>query len=182
MLLRLMPIMLAAATVALIIAAVFAGGGGEVGTIDREGMKHFHAGRYALAMGVWEEGLARFPESPRLNYRVGTALAVRGNFPAAAKYLEEAAALSPEDPEICRELALCYLQDERAADAERELKRVLELADWFPEVHYFLGTIYERQGRHDEALGEYVKELNVNPGCTYAWAKIQTWEKAAAKE
>lgn len=166
-----------AATVMLVIAAVFFCDDGEVGEIDRAGMAHYRRGEYVQSLETWEAGLAKFPDSARLHYRIGTALAVRGNFRDAAAYLELAARLSPDNHEIARELALCYFQDERLGDAERELKQLLARADWFPEAHYFLGLIYEQRGRHDRALEEYVKELNVNPSCTYAWAKIHTWEK-----
>jgi len=166
-----------AATVILIIAAVFFCDRGEIGAIDREGMGHFQAGEYASALGVWRKGLERFPDSAKLHYRVGTTLAVRGDFPEAEVHLERAVGLAPDDPEVRRELALCYFQDDRLDDAECELKRVLAQADWFPEVHFFLGLIYEKRHERELALDEYVRELNVNPACTYAWAKIETWEK-----
>jgi tetratricopeptide (TPR) repeat protein len=169
----------AAATVMLIVAAAFFCDRGEVGRIDREGMSHFRAGDYATALGAWRKGLERFPDSPTLHYRVGTTLAVRGEFREAEQHLERAVELAPDDAEMRRELALCYFQDNRLDDAERELKRVLARADWFPEAHFFLGLIYETRHQRDIALDEYIRELNVNPACTYAWAKIQTWEKTA---
>jgi tetratricopeptide (TPR) repeat protein len=171
-----------AGTVMLIIAAVFFCDRGEIGSIDREGMSHFRAGEYVPALAAWRKGLERFPLSATLNYRVGTTLAVRGSFREAEKHLERAVELAPDDPEIRRELALCYFQDDRLDDAERELKRVLVQADWFPEAHFFLGLIYEKRHQREIALDEYIRELNVNPACTYAWARIQTWEKQSRDE
>jgi|GEM_PF-3573362 len=166
-----------AATVMLLIAAVFFCDEGELGKIDRAGLAHYRRGEYMQSLATWESGLAKFPKSPRLHFRIGTVLAVRGNFRDAADYLERGLRLSPDNHEMSRELALCYFQDERLDDAERELKSLIARADWFPEAHYFLGLIYEQRGRRDRALEQYVKELNVNPSCTYAWAKIHTWEK-----
>ena len=165
------------ATVMLVIAAAFYCDDGEVGKIDRAGMTHYRRGEYVQSLETWEAGLAEFPGSAKLHFRIGTTLAVRGNFRDAAIYLERGVRLSPDNHEMARELALCYFQDERLSDAERELKGLIARADWFPEAHYFLGLIYEQRGRRDRALEEYVKELNVNPSCTYAWAKIHTWEK-----
>ena len=172
----------AAATVLLIIAAVFFCDDGPVGRIDREGMQHFSAGRLTEAMAAWEKGLEKFPDSGKLTYRVGTALAVKKEFAKAERYLERAVGLSPKDPEARKELALCYFQDGRLDDAERELRAVLRDADWFPEAHFFLGLIYEKRGQREPALREYVKELNVNPACTYAWAKIHTWDGTGAQK
>jgi Tfp pilus assembly protein PilF len=69
------------------------------------------------------------------------------------------------------------LQQKRLDDAERELKAVIAAADWYPEAHFYLGHLYEQRGMRDRAIQEYVKELNVNPCCTFAWARVQTWQK-----
>jgi len=161
------------ATAGLTVAAVFFCGEGPVDEIDAAAMRHYRQGQFQKALEVWQTGLERYPDSAKLHYRIGTILAVRGSFKRAATHLERAAALAPEDPEKRKELALCYLQDERCDDAERELRTVLKQAEWFPEAHYFLGSIYEKRGEHKRAMQEYVEELNVNPECAYAWAKVQ---------
>ena len=175
--LRFIVIVMAAATVMVIIAAVFFCGPTEVEKVDGRAMDFFRAGKRDEAIAVWREGLAKFPDAPQLHYGLGTVLAVRKEFPEATEHLERAVSLSPAEPKFRKELALCLLQQKRDAEAERELRAVLAAADWFPEAHYFLGTLYERRGERDRALQEYVKELNVNPCCTFAWAKVQAWDK-----
>jgi tetratricopeptide (TPR) repeat protein len=170
------------ATVVLVIAAVFFAGEGAIDDIDAEAMTHYRLGETAKAIAVWEAGLREFPDSATLHYRLGTMLAVEGDLVRAAEHLEWAKAVDPERHEIRRELALCYLQAERLADAECELRALLAQADWFPEAHYFLGTIHEKQNRPDEAMKEYIRELNVNPSCTYAWAKVMIPDNAAVTE
>ena len=180
--LRLILVVMTAATVTLVIAAAFFSGSGAVEKVDARALGLFRAGKSEEAIGAWREGLAKHPDSPRLHFGLGTALAVVGArhaVPAteAIEHLETAVRLAPAEPEYRRELAICYLQQGRDGDAERELKAVLARADWFPDAHYYLGRVYEARGDRDAALGEYVRELNVNPCSTFAWAKVQSWEK-----
>ena len=165
-------VVLTVSMVGLVIAAVFFCDGGPVGEIDEAGMDLYRKGQYLEALEVWRSGLETYPDAGRLHYRVGTILAVRSSFERAEQHLRRAVELSPDELEIRKELGICYLQAERPDDAERELKAVLARADWFPEVHYYLGMIYEKRGDHDAAREQYVKELNHNPGCAFAWAKV----------
>lgn len=160
------------ATAGLFVAAVFFCDGGPVGDIDEAGMDLYRKGQFRDALEVWRTGLEEYSDSSRLHYRVGTILAVRGSFERAERHLRRAVELSPDEPEIRKELGICYLQAERPEDAERELKTVVVQANWFPEAHYYLGTIYEKRGQHEAAKREYVEELNHNPSCAFAWAKV----------
>ncbi len=171
-----------AATVMLIITAVFFCDQGDIGAIDKKAMRHYRLGEYEEALVTWEDGLERFPDSPELNYGLGTLLAARGKLKEGQECLEYAVALSPETPEYHKELGICYLQDDRVADAERELTAVLKLNDQWPEAHFYLGLVYERQGKSDLAMKEYVKEVNVNSCCTFAWAKIFDADKGRAEK
>jgi tetratricopeptide (TPR) repeat protein len=170
-------ILLMAATVMLVIAAVWFCDEGEVGKIDGAGQQQFMRGEYMAALETWETGLRAHPDSCQLNYRIGTMLAVRGNFTAAREYLRRAMALNPDRNDVRKEYALVCFQEERLEEAERELKAIVARENAFPEAHFYLGLLYEKTGRQDEALEEYVQELNENPACTFAWAKVQTWEK-----
>jgi len=171
-----------AATVMLVIAAVFFCDQGDVAAIDREARKQYDLGKPEEALATLEAGLKRFPDSPKLNYGLGTLLAARGNLKEGQRRLEYAAAVSPETPEYHKELGICYLQADRPTDAERELKTVLKLNDKWPEAHFYLGLVYERQGKSDLAMEEYVKEVNVNSCCTFAWAKIFEADKSRTEK
>jgi Tfp pilus assembly protein PilF len=178
--LRLILIVTTAASVMLVIAAVFFCGEGRIGAIDREGMKHFRMGEYEQALGVWQPALEEFPDSWKLNYRVGTLLAVRKEFAAAEMHLRRALELCPtgrEALEVRKELAICCLRQDKDDEAERELRRVIAEDGEFPEAHFYLGLLYERRGDPEQAMKEYVEEVNVNACCTFAWAKIFAAEK-----
>ncbi len=171
-----------AATVMLVIVAAFFSGSSEAEKTDSEAQGLFRAGKFEAAISLWREGLAKHPDSPHLHFGLGTALAVVGArhaVPAteAIEHLETAVRLKPSEPQFRRELGICYLQQGRDADAERELKKVVAQADWFPDAHYYLGRIYEARGLRDQALAEYLHELNVNPSSTFAWAKVEAWDR-----
>ena len=178
--LRLMLIVMTAATVTLVITAAFFCRTTATEELDARAMKLYQAGKYEEAVALWREGVAKYPQSARLHGGLGTMLAVRKEFAEAAEHLETAARLDPKDPRHRRELALCLMQQQRDVEAERELKAAIALQEDFPELHFYLGMIYERRGDREGALEEYVKELNGNPSCTFAWAKLHTWEKTAS--
>lgn len=178
--LRAIVIIMAASTAALVVAAVFFSGPTESEKVDERAFGLYRAGKYEDATAVWRDGVAKFPQSAALHCGLGTMLAARKDFVPATEHLETSVRLAPKEPRFRKELALCYLQQGRDADAERELKTVLAEADWLPEAHYFLGHIYERRGERGRALDEYVRELNVNPCSTFAQAKILTWKDAGA--
>jgi len=165
------------ATVMLVIAAVFFCDEGEVGRIDRDAMSLFRQGKLEEASTLWSEGLRKFPDSPRLHYRLGTALATRDDLKAGLPHLERAFQLDPQNLDIQKELSICYLRLDRLDDAERELTRLIERNDSYPEAHFFLGMIYEKRGENERAMEEYVREVNANACCTYAWAKIMTLDE-----
>ncbi len=178
--LRAIVIVMAAATVTLVIAAAFFSGPTDAEKVDARAFGLFRAGKYEEATALWRDGVAKFPDSGALHCGLGTMLAVRKDFVPATEHLEASVRLSPHEPRFRKELALCYLQQGRDADAERELVAVLAAEGGFPEAHYYLGHIYERRGERGRALEEYVRELNVNPSSTFAWAKVHTWKDAGA--
>jgi TolB-like protein/Tfp pilus assembly protein PilF len=46
---------------------------------------------------------------------------------------------------------------------DRELRRAIELSPGAAMIHQYLGTSLVQQGRHDEALGEYLKARELDP-------------------
>jgi tetratricopeptide (TPR) repeat protein len=83
--------------------------------------------------------------------------------PVTIKILEMDAERSPDNADILSELGKLYAEmpnDEKAVDI---FKRIIAQNPSYPEAHFWLGTIYLRQGNLSEAEEEYVKELEANP-------------------
>jgi tetratricopeptide (TPR) repeat protein len=58
-------------------------------------------------------------------------------------------------------LAVVYLNLNRPADAEKELLRAISLNNDFGRAYYFLGSLYQQDGRNEEARNAFkrVQEL-----------------------
>ncbi|MGC9065003.1 MAG: tetratricopeptide repeat protein [Candidatus Ratteibacteria bacterium] len=57
-------------------------------------------------------------------------------------------------------------------------EQVIGLNKYFPEVYLLRGLILENQKHYTEAIQEFVKEVNNNPGSRLAWAKLQELKNA----
>lgn len=100
-------------------------------------------------------------------YGVATAASVaaaRGNWDLARSLAIESIELDPLDAaaEGYRGLRI-YMRTGRFADAEKSLRRALQIAPHWGAGQYYLGESLMLQGRYDEALREFLKE-NLDDG------------------
>ena len=149
--------------------------------LNARAMTHFKRGEYDEARALWTPFVEEYPRHVEAHYRLGVCLATEGRLEGGLHHLERSAELAPEDPRIRKELGICYLQADRLDEAERELLAVLSREKDFPEAHFYLGMICERRQDYDRALAYYIDEMNSNPDSTYAWYKVQTWDRDASK-
>ena len=125
---------------------------------------------FAAADEEFTKALDSHPRSPELIYDIGD-YALKRNQPdrmiAVADAGEQA---NPRDPrgKFYRAVGL-ILEKERSGDAEQLLHEYLKIAPkrtGYPRpavVHYWLGRLYEGQGRSDEAAREYEAALKLDP-------------------
>ncbi|MCX7705445.1 MAG: DUF3808 domain-containing protein [bacterium] len=52
-------------------------------------------------------------------------------------------------------------------------EKVININQFFPEVYFLRGLIFENMNRLAEAKKEFIKELNNNPGNRLAWSKLK---------
>ncbi len=77
---------------------------------------------------------------------------LRSGMPAQATVaLERAKRLEPDKASIREALGIAYFRIRRWAEAEREFRKLLELAPADDYAHYALGRALLNQGRDDEA-------------------------------
>ena len=154
-----------------------AGGGlaptaGELKHIKKEAEVAMGSGDWVGAVARWEQVLESEPASVSARNRLGIAHTRLGHYKAAEAEFREAIRIDEEDPSSYFNFALLYLHQGKTDLAEAWLNETLERASWYPEVHYHLGYIREKEGQYDEAVKEFVKELNVNPSCPKSWHEL----------
>lgn len=113
-------------------------------------------GTLYVELGRVEEGLAmlgraigiRDNATSRLS--LATALAGVERLPEAVEHLEQAVRLAPRSPVVFRRAGALLLEGGRYDEAERLLRRSLELRD-DPATAFSLGRVYQAQRRFDRA-------------------------------
>jgi Flp pilus assembly protein TadD len=81
------------------------------------------------------------------------------------EHAQKAVAFSPSDPSTHTNLALVYMNLNRAAESEAELLRAIAIDERYGPAHYFLGTLYDESGRREMAQVALnrAKELGYSP-------------------
>ena len=146
------------------------------------GQSYKNLKQYPEALAAYDAAVKRYFNYPGVHYQIGLIHALQGNtdlarmelkreqsfnsyyrIPATIKVLEMDAEQSPDNADTLFELGKLYAEmpsDKKAVDV---FKRILARNPSYPEVHYWLGMIYFRQGLLPEAEEEYIKELEANP-------------------
>jgi len=81
----------------------------------------------------------------------------------AALYLERAARIQPELPDVQLHLAVLYTRQGRLEDAEQLLRQLLLQADYDYRAHRALGIVLRRQGRRGEAARHLRRARQLEP-------------------
>jgi tetratricopeptide (TPR) repeat protein len=74
-----------------------------------------------------------------------------------------------------------------AADAEAYLKLAIAVAPEAPLMHFHLGKLYAETGKPDEAIEEFKKTVDFNPGLYGAWLELaglyeqKSWHRTAGE-
>ena len=102
---------------------------------------------YEPAIEVFQQGIARYPSSPRLLTGLGMALYSRGKYDEAVKALIAAADLNPSDPRCYLFLSKAY--DSSPSQAEDAVERFRRYAELQPAnalaQYYYAMSLWERQ-------------------------------------
>ena len=94
----------------------------------------------------------------------GVHLYFRGKHAEAIEKLKEVASVGPQDFALPYELlGQCYFKLKDYSSAEIYLKKAIQIDDYSVLAHVFLVSIYNKDGRHEEAEAEKRKVLLHNP-------------------
>ena len=109
---------------------------------------------YEPAIAVYQEGVRRFPDSPRLSIGLGLALYSRGKYDEAVAALLKAADLNPSDPR-------CYLFLSKAYDSSpNQAEKVIQTFRRFAELqpgnalaqYYYAMSLWKGKRTEDAGL------------------------------
>ncbi len=87
-----------------------------------------------------------------------------GNVESAIKSVESAKLAAPFDIGIAFQLGLLYYQTNDFSHAQAEFERAVSINDNYSNARYFLGLIYDKQGRKNDAIAQFDKIKSLNPG------------------
>ena len=79
---------------------------------------------------------------------------------SAYVFFQKALKEDPNNRDAHYYVALIYAKQERFADAEAELRKVLDIDPDYPEAYNFLGQVLIKQDRRDEAIQAYRTALS----------------------
>lgn len=116
-------------------------------------LNDFQKARTAFQTAIDWQGNTPADAQPFLN--LGTLLADQSDFDASIPYLDEAAALSPDNPSIHEELSHVYAAQQNLPKAQSELERAVALAPNISSLHFKLGQLYRKEGLKERAQQEF---------------------------
>ncbi len=94
-----------------------------------------------------------------------TQVALRqGNVAEAITSAEATRALAPLDLGVAFQLGLLYYQGDDLNRARSEFERAVAISENYSNARYFLGLVHSRQGRQAEAIAQFEKIGELNPG------------------
>jgi len=115
-----------------------------------------------LALLEYRRAIELDYEFPDAHLNLGLALADRGQLDEARVELELAHKQAPDDETIRHELACCYIDLERFADAIGHLKRIVKSHPDHVEAFIDLGIAYTAQGFFAEAETVLKKSIEID--------------------
>lgn len=128
-------------------------------------------GDLLISEGRLAEAAEDFARALKVNPRYAPALRGAGycklekrEFEESAKYLEQATAAQPSEPNTYLLLGIAYLELDRREQSEAALVKALSFNTRRElRAHIHLGNLYARSGRYGEAAEELRKYLEANP-------------------
>ena len=121
------------------------------------------AGRTADAEQVLTDFADVLEPDARVQLTLGGIYHRSGRHEQAITAFNQALELDPDMTGARVGLAGAYLQSGRTRLAQLQLDRAQELNDKIPELHFTWAQLFERQGRLEEAIDAYRRELEISP-------------------
>jgi len=121
-------------------------------------------GDFDHAAAIYQELIQAHPDMWSACFNLGYMDYQTGQLDAAEHYLARAAVGDPSNAGAVFYLGLADLKLNRLEEAEANLRRAIVLAPTTPNYHFALGMVLKVKGNGPEALAEFARELELNPG------------------
>lgn len=120
-----------------------------------KGREAYDARRFVEAEQELEEAYLLRPRDQKVLNLLGLTYFKQERFEKAAEVYHKLLAESPEASTLHYNLGLICFKIDRLDEAESAFLKALELAGDNPKVRFYLGSIYERQRRFQDAIYQY---------------------------
>ena len=118
---------------------------------------------YHSALTIWQDTVAKRPDSPRAHSNLGIALRERRRLPEAISQYEQALRLQPDYAEAHYNLGIALLQLGQPQAAIEHWEQAVRIKPDLAEAHYNLGNALLQAGRAQEAISHLEQALRVKP-------------------
>ncbi|GAC1416537.1 MAG: hypothetical protein NVSMB5_06730 [Candidatus Velthaea sp.] len=124
---------------------------------------YYQAQRPDLAFGVTQKLIAAGTKTAQVYYLDGVANVGLGRAKEGVADLENAANLEPTNMQVLGTLTNLYLQERRAADAERIAKRALTFNKENKEAYINYGQVLATEQKFDDARAQFATAAKLDP-------------------
>ncbi len=138
----------------------------------RKGDEYFAAGDIDRAIEMWKKAL-NCKRTPVLYEKIVMVQIIKNDLAKAEEWTDEGLTYFPNSVNLIFDHALINFHKADLVSAMNSLNRVLECNEYYPDVHFLKGLIYEKQGDDVSARREFINEININPGSKKAWQKLR---------
>jgi len=118
---------------------------------------------YDSAISIWQDNIAKRPDSPRPYGELASALSNAGRIPEALAAYETAVPLLPNYPKVHYNYAVALDAAGRLDEAATQFELALAQLPTLADAHYGLGDVRHEQGRNVEALECYEAAIRLRP-------------------
>ena len=135
-------------------------------------LSFFRAFAFHDSLSLWNDTIAKNPDSWMVRYNVGASLAGLGRWNEAEPWFRSALALRPGDAGVHNNLGTLLLNAGKPAQAIEEYRLALRLDPASYEAHNNLGAALVGMGKTRDAVEEYEQALKLKPDLARGWFNL----------
>jgi len=111
--------------------------------------------RPAEALAHFEQALGKDPKLVEALEQIVAILVSQGKVPQARERVGRQIAMNPQDPRLHNLLGRVFVQSKNFVEAEATFKKAMALDGTMLSIYANLGDLYARQGKVEQAIGEF---------------------------